>query len=302
MKNESKAKKKLISQYQKTKKENEKLQSEIEDLKITLNINQDLLYQIILTKLGDNAKNLINKSKTLWKESESLIEKKNNIEIETEHLQKEMEQIPVKINDEINNISVTINKKKNDLMSKDSTIKKLKIELGKTRKSAFFKTARTEVFVTEPTKFSVDINEELLNTKNILTKVSNMHTDKKKKSDKLGKEVKNLKDEMIKLKKNAIRLYKKINNINDNNNQIKESNNNNQNNDNENIFLKNLGYNTLADVNLKEDEEEEEEEESEESSDESNSDEAIDNKNKKKQNEFENLNEQLNKLREQNKQ
>ena len=108
-KNDNRTKKKLIYQYKTTiasyTKENNKLLSEIEDLKMTLNLNQDLLYQSISAKFGENEKikNLINRSKALWKNNESLIEKKNNTEMEIDHLQKEMEQIPSKIQTEINN-------------------------------------------------------------------------------------------------------------------------------------------------------------------------------------------------------
>ena len=300
---DNRAKKKLIYQYKTTiasyKKENNKLLSEIEDLKMTLNLNQDLLYQSISAKFGDNEKikDLINRSKALWKNNESLIEKKNNTEMEIDHLQKEIEQIPSKIKNEINNISSQNNKKRIELAQKDNIIKKLKIDLEKTRKSAFFKTARTEVLVTEPTKTSLEINQELIDTKSILLKVSNKHSKEKKKSDKLGKEVKNLKDEMKKLKKTAINLYNKINNKN----QIIDSVRTNKSINEDNNFLINMGYNTSVENEDKFVENEEEEEESEESSsdDSSSSNERRTNKNKTK--EYENLLDQLKKLEKQNK-
>ena len=300
---DNRAKKKLIYQYKTTiasyKKENNKLLSEIEDLKMTLNLNQDLLYQSISAKFGDNEKikDLINRSKALWKNNESLIEKKNNTEMEIDHLQKEIEQIPSKIKNEINNISSQNNKKRIELAQKDNIIKKLKIDLEKTRKSAFFKTARTEVLVTEPTKTSLEINQELIDTKSILLKVSNKHSKEKKKSDKLGKEVKNLKDEMKKLKKTAINLYNKIKNKN----QIIDSVRTNKSINEDNNFLINMGYNTSVENEDKFVENEEEEEESEESSsdDSSSSNERRTNKNKTK--EYENLLDQLKKLEKQNK-
>ena len=300
---DNRAKKKLIYQYKTTiasyTKENNKLLSEIEDLKMTLNLNQDLLYQSISAKFGDNEKikDLINRSKALWKNNESLIEKKNNTEMEIDHLQKEIEQIPSKIKNEINNISSQNNKKRIELAQKDNIIKKLKIDLEKTRKSAFFKTARTEVLVTEPTKTSLEINQELIDTKSILLKVSNKHSKEKKKSDKLGKEVKNLKDEMKKLKKTAINLYNKIKNKN----QIIDSVRTNKSINEDNNFLINMGYNTSVENEDKFVENEEEEEESEESSsdDSSSSNERRTNKNKTK--EYENLIEQLKKLEKQNK-
>ena len=303
-KNDNRTKKKLIYQYKTTiasyTKENNKLLSEIEDLKMTLNLNQDLLYQSISAKFGENEKikNLINRSKALWKNNETLIEKKNNTEMEIDHLQKEMEQIPSKIQTEINNISSQNSKKRIELTQKDNNIKKLKKELEKTRKSAFFKTARTEVLVTEPTKANLEINQELIDTKSILLKVSNKHSKEKKKSDKLGKEVRNLKDEMKKLKKTAINLYNKINNKN----QIIDSVRTNKSISEENNFLINMGYNASIeneDKNVEYEEEEEEESEESSSDESSSSNERRTNKNKTK--EFENLMEQLKKLEKQNK-
>ena len=295
-----KTKKKLISQYQTIissyTSENKRLLSQIEDLKTTLNINQNLLYHFISTKLGENEniKNIINKSKNLWEQNELLIDNKNNIEMKTDKLQKHMEQIPSQIREEVNNISVQINKKKNDLIQKDNAIKKLKIDLEKTRKSAFFKTARTEVLVTGPTKLNLEISQELSNAKNILSKVSNKHSKEKKKSDKLEKEVKNLRDEMIKLKKDSINLNNKINKINIKNNQISESV---KSLNDEHIFLENMGYNISVENNEKE-YEEEEKEESDESSDDNNSEGNRKNK-AAKEKEFKYLEEQYSKLKNQ---
>ena len=119
---DQKTKKKLISQYQTIissyTSENNQLLSQIEDLKTTLNINQNLLYHYISAKLdeNENIKNIINKSKNLLKENEILINNKNNIEMKTDKLQKYMEQVPSQIREEVNNISVQINKKKNELI------------------------------------------------------------------------------------------------------------------------------------------------------------------------------------------
>ena len=292
---DQKTKKKLISQYQTIissyTSENNQLLSKIEDLKTTLSINQNLLYHFISTKLGENenVKIIINKSKNLWKQNELLIDNKNNIEMKTDKLQKHMEQIPSQIREEVNNISVQINKKKNDLIQKDNVIKKLKLDLEKTRKSAFFKTARTEVLVTGPTKLNLEISQELLNTKNILSKVSNKHSKAKKRSDKMEKEVKNLRDEMAKLKQSSINLNNKINikNIK----KILESVND------EHIFLENMGYNITVENNDQE-YEEEEKEESDESSEDNNCEENRKNKTTKDK-EFKYLEEQYSKLKNQ---
>lgn len=297
---DSKTRKKLAEQYQaaisKYSPENMKLEIQINDLKTTLNLNQELLYHS-LTNISnannkednDKIKSMVEKCKDLWEKNESLIETKNQVEMKIDKLKKAINEAPSLIRDEINNISVLNNKKKTDLLLKENIIKKLKTDLEKTRKNAFFKTARTEVLVTEPTKISLEINQDLLIAKSILSKVSNMHSKEKKRSNKLEREAKNLREEMNKLKKKAINLY--ISNLNKN--EIKEST---KSVSDENNFLVNLGYNLAVENKDDGEVEEEEKEESEESSEEENSEEN-DEKEEEKTKELEKLNEQYNKLK-----
>ncbi len=297
---DSKTRKKLAEQYQaaisKYSPENMKLEIQINDLKTTLNLNQELLYHS-LTNISnannkedsDKIKSMVEKCKDLWEKNESLIETKNQVEMKIDKLKKAIDEAPSLIRDEINNISVLNNKKKTDLLLKENIIKKLKTDLEKTRKNAFFKTARTEVLVTEPTKISLEINQDLLIAKSILSKVSNMHSKEKKRSNKLEREAKNLREEMNKLKKKAINLY--ISNLNKN--EIKEST---KSVSDENNFLVNLGYNLAVENKDDGEVEEEEKEESEESSEEENSEEN-DEKEEEKTKELEKLNEQYNKLK-----
>ena len=60
--------------------------------------------------------------------------------------------------------------------------------LEKARKNALFKTARTEVLVTEPTKTNVEINHELLNTKTIPTRISTSNVQSNISQQKGGKD------------------------------------------------------------------------------------------------------------------
>ena len=182
---DSKTTKKLLTNYQNTiskyASENEQLTRQLEDLKTTLTLNQNLLYDFIKSSVGEDESitALINESKQLWAENESLIKQKNDLEMKTAKLQELIEDTPTQIREEINLINAQNNKMKIELVQKDNTIKKLKNDLDKARKNALFKTARTEILVTEPTKTNVEINHELLNTKTILTKVSAMHAAEK---------------------------------------------------------------------------------------------------------------------------
>ena len=123
--------------------------------------------------------------------------------MKTSKLQELIEDTPTEIREELKQINESNEKMKLLLVQKEQTIKKLKTDLEKARKNALFKTARTEVLVTEPTKINVEINHELLNTKAILLKVTSMHAQEKKKADKLDKEVKTLQEEVIALRRNT---------------------------------------------------------------------------------------------------
>ena len=265
---DSKTTKKLLNNYQNTipkyATENEQLTRQLEDLKTTLTLNQNLLYDFIKSSIGEDEKinNLINESKSLWNENVSLIKQKNDLEMKTAKLQELIEDTPTQIREEINNINIQNNKMKNELVQKGNTIKKLKNDLEKARKNAFFKTARTEVLVTEPSKTNVEINHELLNTKTILAKVTSMHAAEKKRANKLDKEVKSLQEEVVKLRKTAIDLRDEFNTkVKQNENKNKDGTTPND----INFPLNIKGFNFLVDKGDDENEEEEEEEEEQES-------------------------------------
>ena len=282
--NIEKSKKKTLKEYRATiskyKKEKSFLESQINDLKMTLKINQNLLYDILTKSDKDNEgiKKLIEKSKSITKKNCFLIDEMN-IKFKILNLEKIIEEIPITIREEINSLLWKNNNKKKELISLDNNIKKLKLELEKVRKNAFFKTARTEVYVSEPTKISLEKNQTLINSKIIVSKSSKIHLNNKKKSEKLEKEGKNLKSEMINLKKQAINLKNKSPNP-----FLTEIQ-----------FLSDLGYNqTIEDEEFCEEEEENEESDSSEDIDKKN----IEEKNKNnKQNELANLKDEYYKLK-----
>ena len=217
---DSKTTKKLISTYQSTishyTAENDLLSSQLQDLKTTLGLNQSLLFDFIISTIGKNEEisKLISESKTLWQENEQLIQQKNDLEMKTAKLQELIEDTPTEIREELKTINESNEKMKVQLIQKEQLLKKLKSDLDKARRNALFKTARTEVLVTVPTKINVEINHELLNTKSILLKVTSMHAQEKKKADRLDKEVKTLQTEVINLRRNTIENNNNINNNN----------------------------------------------------------------------------------------
>ena len=264
------------------KKENNILKSELEDQKETLKLNNELLY-CTLENISENTNitnknniyNLIKKSKIINNKLSNLIEDKSEKEKKIDIIKKEIPGIKEKIKEQIKTLDIQSNSKNKEIISDEAIIKKLKLELDKVRKSAFFKKARTEIKVAPPSKSSVEVNIELINTKKVLSKATNLHKNKKKKSEDLWKNEKNLKDEMKKLKNNVIKEKKLKKDIDINS------------------FFKKMGYD--PEVEKYEKEEEEESDESETSSDDDNSDRGKNKKNKDK--ELKNLNEQYNKLK-----
>ena len=94
---DSKTRKKLAEQYKevisKYSPENMILESQINDLKTTLNLNQELLYHSLtsISNSGnkgdsDKLKNMVEKCKDLWNKNESVIETKNQVEINIDKL------------------------------------------------------------------------------------------------------------------------------------------------------------------------------------------------------------------------
>ena len=272
------------SKLEELKLENKKLKLQLEDKKETLKLNQELLYST-LQSLSENSKSeeiigkdnniqdLIEKSKIINNKLSLLIKEKTEKGKKIDIIKKEIPAIQEKIIEQINTLNIQSEQKNKEIFSEDNIIKKLKLDLDKLRKNAFFKKARTEILVAPPTKNSVETSLELINTKNVFSKASKMHQEKKKKSEEVWREEKNLKDEMIKLKNNRLK-EEKIN---------KEE---------QNIFLEKIGYNPEAEKFQKEDDEESED--SEQSSDEENSDGGGGDK-KKKEKELKNLQEQLSK-------
>ena len=196
------------------KSENQILKIQLEDKIETLKINQDLLLNTIQNmnninnienKNNNIIKNLKEKSKILLEKLSLLIEAKAEKGKKIDILQKEMPLIQEKIVEKINIINNQSEIKNKEIFSEDTIIKKLKLDLDKIRRNAFFKKARTEILVAPPSKSSLEINSELICAKDVFSKASKLHQEKKKKSDDLWREEKNLKDEMNKLKNNIIK-------------------------------------------------------------------------------------------------
>ena len=207
----------LIEDYQKAVSqytlENKELEQKINDLKTTLNLNQNLLYDYIIKSTGENeeVKNLVNNTKKIWEETELYIEQKNLFELKIARLQSLIEDTPTKIREEINEITIKNNKTQEEISEKDKIINHLKKELDKTRKNALFKNARTEVYVTDPTKANIETGQELLSLKTILSKITPIHTKKMEDSEIIKQNLDELKEKLNLLIEKAYNIYTRLN-------------------------------------------------------------------------------------------
>lgn len=259
---------KVINQYS---IENNQLLAQVEDLKATLFLNHNLLYNFLTNSSEENKEinDLIEKGKLIWEENEKLMEQKKDLQIKTYKLEEFTENIPIEINNEISDLVKKNTNIKNELMKNENEIKKLKSDLERVRNNALFKEARTEVYISEPSKFNIEKNDELMDVRPILLNAMKKHSKEKKKAIKLEKEVKKAKEELNNLKKDL--NFK----------------------NNEELISKIKGYN--IEVEKFEEEYEEEEEEEEKDEDDSSDDEKKNQK--KKEKELEQLKENYKKLK-----
>ena len=214
--NRAKQKQKLIEDYKnaisKYSSENEELEEKIKDLKISLNLNQEILYDFIIksSDSSDEIKNLVNNTKKLWEENQSLIEKKNFVEIKISRLQELAEDTPTQIREELKNLKLKNSLVHEEIIEKDNLIQKHQKELEKIRNNSLFKNARKEVYITEPSKLNVEIVQELIDLRSILVKLTLLCDKKFDECEKLKKNMDNLKGTLNNLIQSALEIQDKI--------------------------------------------------------------------------------------------
>jgi hypothetical protein len=214
--NKAKQKQKLIEDYKnaisKYSSENEELEEKIKDLKISLNLNQEILYDFIIksSDSSDEIKNLVNNTKKLWEENQSLIEKKNFVEIKISRLQELAEDTPTQIREELKNLKIKNSLMQEEIIEKNNLIQKHQKELEKVRGNCLFKNARKEVYITEPSKLNVEIVQELIDLRVILVKLTLLCDKKFDECEKLKKNMDNLRRTLNELIQSALEIQDKI--------------------------------------------------------------------------------------------
>ena len=198
--------KKIISSYAEKvnfyMKENKLLKSELEDAKTTLEINKEILYKNLHSDIKDKNQNILKKLKEendrLTKRTEELYKDKINLEKKLYKCQQDLEDLIVQRQDKEDNEQINLFKFDNLLKEKDSIILQLKKELTK-----FYKddNSTKEIIICEPDKINVELNNELVETRELIIKFSKLLQLEKRKTSDQEKQIEKLNQKLQNIKK-----------------------------------------------------------------------------------------------------
>lgn len=151
-KSNSQVTEKLLSDYQKTiteyVKKNCDLENEIDDLKQSITINQDIIDTFL-----NNDSELKNEVKTAINKYISLLDEKAELELRCSKVEQIINNIPT----EIQLLQNENEEMKKEIFDKINQIEKVEKEIAKERKNALFKDAREEVYVIAPTRENLEL-------------------------------------------------------------------------------------------------------------------------------------------------
>ena len=197
-------------------KENKSLKRQLEDLKTTLSINKEMLNNQIKNLTNNKNNQMKELIKSLQDENIQISNRNMKLYEDNLNLEKKLYKCQNELNDkirfyedEIREMSDKLFIYTNQIISKDNEIKQFKIELLNSYKEDFSK----EIFVyASPSKFNVEINNELCEARQIIIKYSHLLNDANKLINELNIKIVSLK-EMIQNIKNGKRVMRNLENI-----------------------------------------------------------------------------------------
>ena len=217
--------KKIINEYAEQinllSRENKVLKKQLEDSKISLQINKDILYSHIKSKknVSEECESIIS---DLKKENERLNDKIAWLFSEKGELAKKLYKLQDSLNDKLSQENNLIEKERtekflyeNKLKEKEFLIETLKKQL-ETLKKNFSKNNNAlkgtinEIYIGDPNKFNIEINNELTMSRAIIKKYVYLNQQERDKSKILKKKIQNLEDKVTSISNNT----SFINNIN----------------------------------------------------------------------------------------
>ena len=199
--------KKLLSDYADKvnlyMKENTNLKTELADVKTSLEINKEILFKNLNNNANEEIKNYL---KTLKKDNERLTENisnlyKEKIELEKKiyKTQQQLDEYIAKNKEKLDNQSTEIFTLSNQLKEKESLILQLKKELNKYYREDYNSTK--ELIICEPDHVNIEMNNELCETRELITKYSHLLQENKKKFLLQEKQIERLKAKLKNSKK-----------------------------------------------------------------------------------------------------
>ena len=210
--------KKLLSSYAEKvnyyMKENQLLRNELNDAKTTLGINKEILYKNLNEQINEKNQIILNKLKEendrLSKKLDELYQDKFILEKKLFNTQKELENIIVERQENDDFEKTNVFKYQNIIQEKESIIKQLKRELNKYYKDDCNSTK--EIIIGQPDKIILEMNNELIETRELIHKFSKLLHLEKRKAVEQEEQINKLKQKLQNIKKKK-RVKENIENI-----------------------------------------------------------------------------------------
>ena len=207
--------KKIINEYAEQinllSRENKVLKKQLEDSKISLQINKDILYSHIKSK-KNNSEEIQSVILDLKKENERLNEKIAWLFTEKGELAKKLYKLQDSLNDKLQQENTYIEKERTDkflfenkLKEKEFQIDILKKQIENLKKNSKNNnnTGVMEIYIGDPNKFNTEINNELTMSRAIIKKYIYMMQEERENSKKLKNKIEILEDKVTSISNNT---------------------------------------------------------------------------------------------------
>ena len=199
--------KKLLSTYAEKvnlyMKENQNLRNELQDIKTSLEINKEILFKNLNVQIKDEKKNYLKilkeENERLSNNNSKLYEEKTNLEKKLYIIQQQLDEYIIKNQETNENQSTEIFKLSNQLKEKESLILQLKKELNKYYREDYNSTK--ELIICEPDHVNIEMNNELCETRELISKYSHLLHENNKKINLQESQIEKLKKKIINFKK-----------------------------------------------------------------------------------------------------
>ena len=207
--------KKIINEYAEQinllSRENKVLKKQLEDSKISLQINKDILYSHIKSK-KNNSEEIQSVILDLKKENERLNEKIAWLFTEKGELAKQLYKLQDSLNDKLQQENTYIEKERTDkflfenkLKEKEFQIDILKKQIENLKKNSKNNnnTGVMEIYIGDPNKFNTEINNELTMSRAIIKKYVYLMQEERENSKKLKNKIEVLEDKVTSISNNT---------------------------------------------------------------------------------------------------